>query len=194
MRKLLFLIAFTLLSTSAFANGSILVTEPGDDGLTIKTSVFNNSSYDIIKLNFDFTSTRTTDGSYIVIDDTPYEMTGPFGGTAVFSGSGSIFDFTFTSFNTSDSFNFEWDPDSAIDGVYGATGLDFVGAKVIAETTGGIYFGTFLQAGNTLAVTATLSPVPEPSRVALFVCGLILLLFPKLSLSKGVRTYGSQRD
>lgn len=169
------LLAAGLLATGAAqAAGAIFVTEPGADGFNINTGIFNGSSFDITKLTFDFTNSHTTDGSHIVIDGAPFSISAPAGGTATFFGSGAVFGFNLTSFNSFDVASFTWDPDSAINGSYGATGLDFIGATVTAVTTGGTYVGTFARVGNTLDVTASLAPaVPEPASYALVLGGLL---------------------
>lgn len=163
------------LGAQASALASIIVTEPGVDVFNIETLAFNGSSYDITKLTFDFSGTTTTDGSYVVIDGSPMSITAPAGGTATFFGSGAVFGFNFTSFNTFDTFQFHWDPDSAINGSYGATGLDFIGATVTAVTTGGIFKGTFAKVGFTPDVAAVLSPVPEGESLALALAGLAVV-------------------
>ena len=164
-----------LAGAQAMAFGLIMVTEPGADGFNIETMAFNGSSYDITQLTFDFTGTTTTDASNIVIDGLPMSITAPAGGTATFFGSGAVFGFNFTSFNTFDTFKFKWDPDSAISGSYGATGLDFIGATVTAVTTNGTYSGKFAKVGNTLDVSAVLSPVPEAESFALALAGLAVV-------------------
>lgn len=170
------LAAALALGTLASANASIIITEPGVDGFNIETLAFNGSSYDITKLTFDFTGTTTGDASHIVIDGSPLSITAPAGGTATFFGSGAVFGFDFTSFNSFDTFKFKWDPDSAISGAYGATGLDFIGATITAVTTGGVFKGTFAKVGNTPDVAAMLSPVtpavPEAESLALALAGL----------------------
>ncbi len=154
--------------------GSIFVTEPGADGFSINTLVFNGSSYDISKLTFDFTTSNTTDGSFIIMGGSPASTTPPAGGTATYFGSGAVFGFDFTSFNTFDTFKFGWDPDSNISGAYGATGLDFIGAKVTAVTSAGTYVGVFERVGLGPDVSAALAPaVPEPETYALAVAGLV---------------------
>jgi hypothetical protein len=167
------LILSAALTAASVANAAILVTEPGADGFNIETLILNGSSYDITKITFDFSDT-VADGSYIVIDGSPSSITAPAGGTATFFGSGAVFGFTFTSFNSFDGFKFKWDPDTADDGGFGAVALDFIGAKITAETTNGIYSGVFAQVGSTPDVAALLvpSPVPEPSTYALVVAGL----------------------
>jgi len=170
----LMLAAGLLASGAAQAAGAIFVTEPGADGFSINTGIFNGSSFDITKLTFDFSTTTTGDSSNIVIDGAPFTTVAPTGGTATFFGSGAVFGFNFTGFNTFETASFSWDPDSAISGSYGATGLDFIGATVTAVTTGGTYVGTFARVGNTLDVTASLAPaVPEPATYALVLGGLL---------------------
>lgn len=164
-----------LAGAQAMAFGPIMVTEPGADGFNIETMAFNGSSYDITQLTFDFTGTTTTDASNIVIDGLPMSITAPAGGTATFFGSGAVFGFNFTSFNTFDTFKFKWDPDSAINGSYGATGLDFIGATVTAVTTNGTYSGKFVKVGATPDVSAVLSPVPEAESFALALAGLAVV-------------------
>ena len=153
--------------------GAIFVTEPGaGDQFDIVTLGFNGSSYDVLKLTFDFSTTATTDGGRLVIDGSPLSITAPAGGTATFFGSGSVFGFDFTSFNTFETFSFKWDPDSTLSGAYGATSLDFIGGTVTALTTNGVYSGVFTRVGNTLDVSAALAPVPEPATYALALAGL----------------------
>lgn len=178
LRHLVFALGLTFSSTQAFAFGSILVSEPGGDGSIINTLAFNGSSYEVTKLTFDFSSTTTTDGSYIVIDGSPLNVVPPSGGSATFFGSGAIFGFTFTGFTTFQTFSFRWDPDSAINSAYGASGLDFIGGKVSAETANGLlYLGTFTKVGFTPDVTAVLVPVPEPSSYAMLALGIGMLGF-----------------
>lgn len=171
------IVSAAIVTGSAHAAGSIFVSEPGADGFNINTKVFNGSSYAITKLTFDFTSSLTKDGSHIVIDGSPFDITAPVGGSASFFGSGAVFGFDFTEFNTFEKFSFAWDPDSAISGAYGATGLDFIGAKITAVTTGGTYSGMFERVGSTLDVTASLmpSPIPEPESYGLALAGVALL-------------------
>lgn len=161
--------------SQAFAAASIFVTEPGGDGFNIETGGFNGSSYEITKIVFDFSSTITADGSSLIIDGTPTSVTNPSGGTATFFGSGSVFGFDFTSFNTFETFSFKWDPDSALNGSYGATGVDFIGGIVTAYTTNGLYSGSFQLVGGGPDVAAALTPVPEPVSSASFLAGLGLL-------------------
>lgn len=169
------LAAALAIGAQASALASIIITEPGVDGFNIETLAFNGSSYDITQLTFDFTGTTTGDSSHIVIDGSPLSITAPAGGTAAFFGSGAVFGFNFTSFNTFDTFKFKWDPDSAVSGSYGATGLDFIGATITAVTTGGTYKGTFARVGNTPDVSAVLSPVPEAESFALTLAGLAVV-------------------
>jgi len=164
-----------LAGAQAMASGSIFVTEPGADGFNIETLVFNGSSFDITKLTFDFSGTHTGDNSHIVIDGSPLSLVAPTGGTATFFGSGAVFGFNFTSFNSFDTFKFKWDPDSAVSGAYGATGLDFLGAVVTAVTSNGIYQGTFTKVLGSPDVSAILAPVPEAESVALAVAGLAVV-------------------
>lgn len=172
IRKAALAATLALTGAQAMAFGSILVTEPGADDFSIETMAFNGSSYGISQLTFDFSTTTTTDASNIVIDGSPFSITAPAGGTATFFGSGAVFGFNFTSFDTFDTFKFSWDPDSALSGSYGATGLDFIGAKVTAVTTAGIYSGSFVKVGNGPDVSAVLSPVPEAESFALALAGL----------------------
>ena len=162
------------LATAGMAQASIYVAEPGGDGFNIETLIFNGSSFDITKITFDFSDTVTGDNSYIVIDGSPQSITAPAGGTATFFGSGAVFGFNFTSFNTADSFKFKWDPDSFLSGAYGATGLDFIGAKITAVTTNGTYTGVFGKATGSPDVFAVLTPaVPEASTYAMTMAGLL---------------------
>lgn len=161
------------LALASFAQAAILVSEPGADGFNIETGVFNGSSFDITKITFDFSNTVTSDGSSLVIDGTPLSITAPAGGTATFFGSGAVFGFTFTSFNSFDSFKFKWDPDSLVSGSYGGTALDFIGATVKAETANGLYGGVFSKVAGSPDVFAVLTPVPEASSYALTLAGLL---------------------
>lgn len=173
--KLAVAVALAVGTTQALAAGSIIVSEPGGDGFNIQTGGFNGSSFDITQIVFDFSGTTTADGSYLVIDGSPTSINAPAGGSATFFGSGAVFGFNFTSFSTFETFSFSWDPDSAIDGSYGASGLDFIGGVVTAYTSGGQYAGTFQLVGSGPDVTALLSPVPEPLTSASLLAGLGVL-------------------
>lgn len=164
-----------LSSAHAMAFGSIFVTEPGADVFNIETLAFNGSSYPITKLTFDFSGTTTTDNSFLIIDGSPLSVVAPAGGTATFFGSGAVFGFDFTSFDSFDSFKFKWDPDSAVSGSYGATAADFVGGVVTAVTDNGIYQGTFTKVLGSPDVAAILSPVPEAESFALALAGLAVV-------------------
>lgn len=159
-------------TAGAHAAGSILVSEPGGDGFNIETGILNGSSYDILSVTFDFTGILGTDGSQLVIDGSPLTVSTPSGTTASFFGSGPVFGFNFTGFSTFKGVTFKWDPDTLLNGSYGATGLDFINATVTAVTTGGTFSGAFAKVGSTPDVVASLSPVPEPGTWALFACGL----------------------
>ncbi len=162
-----------LSAAAAHSAAAIFVTEPAFDGFNIQTMGFNGSSFEIQSLSFDFTATTTTDGGSLVIDGSPSSISAPAGGTATFFGGGGVFGFNFTSFGTFEIFSFGWDPDSTLDGSYGATGLDLIGGVVTAQTTGGVYQGTFQRVGTTMDVTAALAPVPETSTYALLMAGLL---------------------
>jgi hypothetical protein len=180
LSKLAVAVALAVGTTQALAAspGSIFVTEPGNDGFYTATAGFNGSSYEITRIVFDFSNTLTTDGSFLIIDGSPSSITAPALGTATFFGSGAVFGFDFTSFDSFKSFSFVWDPDSAIDGAYGAIALDFIGATVTAYTTNGLYKGSFEQVGSTSDVSASLAPfvpVPEPLTSASLLAGLGVL-------------------
>ena len=166
---------------AGWASGPILVSEPGSDGFNIETMVFNGSSFDLMRLSFDFTHTLTSDGGHLVIDGSPLSLTSPSGGSATFFGGGSVFGFDFTGFNTFDTFKFKWDPDSSLSGAYGATGIDFVGARVTADTSAGVYAGNFGRVGDTADVSAVLSPVPEPAAYLLALAGVLMLVAQRRS-------------
>ncbi len=168
-------VALAFGTTQAFAAGSIIVTEPGDDGVNIETNAFNGSSFDITRIVFDFSGTLTADGSNLVIDGSPTSITAPAGGSATFFGSGAVFGFDFTSFNSLETFSFSWDPDSATDADYGALGFDFIGGIVTAYTTAGEYSATFDLVGSGPDVSAVISPVPEPMTSASLLAGLGVL-------------------
>lgn len=164
------------LALTSLAQAQIFISEPGSNGFNVETSIFNGTSFDITKITFDFTNTLTLDDSHVVIDGAgPQSFTTPAGGTATYFGSGAVFGFNFTSFNTADLFKFRWDPDSAIDDEYGATGLDFIGAKITAVTSNGTYSGVFGRSGNSLDVFAVLTPVPEASTYAMTLAGLLAM-------------------
>ena len=111
----------------------------------------------------------------LVIDGSPLSVTPPGGGSATFFGSGAVFGFDFTSFNTFDTFKFKWDPDSTLSSAYGASGFDFVGARVTAVTSAGVYAGQFGRVGDTADVSAVLSPVPEPAAYLMALAGVLAL-------------------
>lgn len=170
--KTLLVAAALAASTGAYAAGSILVSEPGSSPFNIETGIFNGSSYDIQSLTFDFTGIQGVDGGNIVIDGSPLSVSAPAGTTATFFGSGAVFGFNFTGFDTFKAVTFKWDPDTTFNAEYGATGLDFLNATVTAVTSGGTFSGKFALVAGTPDVVASLSPVPEPSTLALFACGL----------------------
>ncbi|HIV71915.1 MAG TPA: PEP-CTERM sorting domain-containing protein [Candidatus Aquabacterium excrementipullorum] len=155
------------------ATGSILVSEPGEDGFNIQTGILNGSSYSILSITFDFSSNLAEDGGTLIIDGSPLSVSTPAGTTASFFGAGtSVFGFNFSGFDSFKTVTFKWDPDSTFSTSYGATGLDFINATVTAVTTGGTFSGKFEQVLGTPDVVASLSPVPEPSTWAMFACGL----------------------
>lgn len=162
----------TLVLTATANAGGITVSNPAS-GFAISTSVFNDYGL-VSSMTFDFSNTHTTDGSYTVIDGTP-SFSAAFGSATFIPTSPAIFGFNFTGFGAGNTFSFTWDPDSANDGSYGATGNpDFVGAVVTAVTDSGVLKGTIAYDGRDL-VFANLAPVPEPETYAMLLAGLGIL-------------------
>lgn len=160
-------------TAGAHAAGSILVSEPATDNeFNIETGILNGSSFSIQSLSFDFTGILGADGANLIIDGSPLSVVTPAGTTATFFGGGAVFGFNFTGFDTFKVVTFKWDPDTTLNTNYGATGLDFINAKVTAVTSGGTFTGKFEQVLGTQDVVASLSPVPEPSTWAMFACGI----------------------
>lgn len=159
---------------TATANAGVITVSNSASDFSILTSVENNYGL-VSSMTFDFSNTHTSDGSYTVIDGSPFSVSAPFG-TAVFvPTSPSLFGFNFTGFGAGNTFSFGWDPDSAINGSYGATGNpDFVGAVVTAVTDSGVLKGTIAYNGRDL-VFANLAPVPEPETYAMLLAGLGIL-------------------
>jgi hypothetical protein len=163
----------TLVLTATANAGDITVSNSASSS-AISTSVLNNYGL-VSSMTFDFSNTHTSDGSYTVIDGSPFSVNAPFGSASFFTSQPYLFGFNFTGFNAGNAFSFSWDPDSAINGSYGATGNpDFVGAVVTAVTGSGVLKGTIAYDGRDLVV-ATLAPVPEPETYAMLLAGLGIL-------------------
>ncbi len=172
MNKIAALISTLALTATAYA-GDITVSNPAS-GYSILTSVENNYGL-VSSMTFDFSNTHTSDGSYTVIDGSPSSMFAAFGSATFIPSSATTFGFSFTGFTAGNTFSFSWDPDSAINGAYGATGNpDFVGAVVTAVTDSGVLKGTIAYDGSAL-VFANLAPIPEPETYAMLLAGLGIL-------------------
>ena len=134
-----------------------------------------NDSGTISSVTFDLSNTTTSDGSHVVFDSLIAASFAPPAGStyALFGASGSTtFGFNFTSFGAGQAFTFRWDPDSAINGLYGALPKDLVGTKVSAVVEGGPNLGGVMALDNAGNVGITLTPVPEPETYALMLAGL----------------------
>ncbi|MCK6406590.1 MAG: PEPxxWA-CTERM sorting domain-containing protein [Rhodocyclaceae bacterium] len=170
LRKLIALVASTLAASGAFAG--TLTASNNATGFSINT-VVNNSFGALSSITFDLRNTHTSDGSHLVIDGLPSSMSGP---AATFSANASndVFSFSFVSYS-SGPFSFTWDPDSAINGSYGAVANpDLVGTIVTAVSNGQTLQGTMAYDGRSLVI-ATLAPVPEPETFAMMIAGIGLL-------------------
>lgn len=146
-----------------------------EDGFSINTLISNaTAGLTVTRVTFDTSATSTTDGSYVVIDS-PRTITMTGAGAGSFFGGGSLFGYTFTGFVGPQDGAFNWDPDSAINGNYGAVAGDLAGMKVTAETSAGLYSGTYgaMTFNNEIGYGAALTPaVPEPSTYLLMALGL----------------------
>lgn len=155
----IFMGAFT--SGGTYTNSIVVLGSTNSEPFTIDTRITNNTGAIISSVQFDFTTTQTSDDSYIVIgSEGPTSVTPPAGGTASYFGSGAIFGFNFTSFDPLDVFTFRWDPDSAANPNYGGLELDFLDGIVTCSTSSGNYSGVFVRIGSTSHVQAILNPVP----------------------------------
>lgn len=167
----------TLLVTLAFGSaanaGPLTVSTPADT-FSIETTITNNYG-PLSSITFDFGSTTTSDGSYIVMDGSPFAINTNQGTASFFSILPQVFGFNLTGFGVGGVLSFTWDPDSAISGAYGAiANPDFIGATVTAISGATTLFGTMQFDGRTLVI-ADLQPVSEPAMLALLAAGLGLV-------------------
>jgi len=177
--------------------GSILVTNIGPlDSFSINTTSFDGSSGVIEEIKFDLSGTVCGGGgcgsiplTFGGIVGTPAFLLdlGAIGSATSFGSVGSsVFGFTFSGFNTFDVFRFGWDPDTAADGLYGATVADLVGTVITAMVS--FPNDTFLSYSGTMGIvgpdvsanlspTTNVTPVPEPEIYAMLAAGLGLMGF-----------------
>lgn len=169
------LILGALALTAASGAQAQLTVFNSDTGFNIVTLISNaTAGLTVTKVTFDTSATSTTDGSHIVIDS-PVGIAMDGAGTGSFFGGGSLFGYTFTGFVGAQNGTFSWDPDSAINASYGAVPGDLTGMTVTAETSAGLYSGTYgaMNFNNGTGYGATLTTaVPEPSTYLLMALGL----------------------
>lgn len=149
------------------------------NGSVIDTTIANDSGT-ISSVMFDFTNTITSDGSHVVFGglvDPPLPFFTPGGGSYSLVGAegDTTFGFNFSGFGSGKSFSFRWDPDSAINGIYGALPKDLVGTKVSAVVAGGPDLRGVMSLDTAGNVGVTLAAVPEPETYALMLAGLGVL-------------------
>ena len=174
--------------TAALSAGTFTVTSPGPlTSTSIGVNIANNDGFDLLKVTFGLAGTTSSAaGSPPLVIGGHFSESGPPAGTFSYfqntaSGGGFLnFGYTFTGFNTGESFSFSWDPDIATDGSYGATVSELDGINVLLETSGGTVNGVMRRdrQGN---VSATIdSPIPEPASLMMMGGGLLGLLGRRL--------------
>ena len=174
--------------TAALSAGTFTVTSPGPLTSTgIGVNIANNDGFDLLRVTFGLAGTTSTVGGQSLVIGGHFSESGPPAGTFSYfqntaSGGGFLnFGYTFTGFNTGESFSFAWDPDIATDPSYGAAVSELDGMTVLLETSGGNVNGVMRidqRAGNVSATIA--SPVPEPASLMMMGGGLLGLLGRRL--------------
>jgi len=152
---------------------------PGDTG-QFAVTITNNDGFDLTKVTFDLTTANVLSqpGNPALIFDSHISHIDPLGGTATpFGTQGeSTFGFTFTGFNTGESFSFVWDSDLeglATDAVLS----DAIGTVVTLDTPAGSVFGSLTGTAEELGVTiqSPTSAAPEPATLTLLGVGAVVL-------------------
>ena len=151
---------------------------PGDTG-QFAVTITNNDGFDLTKVTFDLTTATMAGhpGETLIFDQLLSQATPP-GGTATFFGAqgDQTFGFTFTGFNTGESFSFVWDSDLeglATDAVLS----DAIGTVVTLDTPAGSVFGSLTGTAEELGVTiqSPTSAAPEPATLTLLGVGAVVL-------------------
>jgi len=171
--------------------GSITVTNGNAAQFSINTSAFDGTSGQIEKLTFDLGGTVCNVASGCIAGESltfgGLNFPGTFsydpllnGTAALFTSSATVFGFDFTGFDPLDIFSFQWDPDVASNGSYGAVAGELAGMEITAlvrfsDNSVLTYAGTMAVVGPD--VSANLVPIPEPEIYAMMAAGLGLMGF-----------------
>lgn len=187
---LLGIAALGVLGVAAPSLGAVIVSMPGPLNSTdILYSISNTGPEDVTSIEFDLTTAALPN---LVIDTAPPEIfneVAPAGGTITYGGNNAaatIFTVNFTSFNGGDSSEFNWDPDTASDPLFGAQVGDLAGVTVTINLSGGgKIVGTMVEDANgNLVLRPGVNAVPEPATLAIFGLGSVLLAGHRLRRRK----------
>lgn len=177
-------VAALLAFAGSASAASITLINPGaPDSVTFTATVSNNAGSAISRLTVDLSSTSAAGpgGTGPLILGGLGGQTVPLGmSTAFFGFNATVFGFNYLNFSDGLAHTFNWDPDTADNGSYGARLDEFIGAVVTATVGGVDWSGTVIyDDGNQWAI-ATLTEggtavIPVPGALVLMLSGVAAL-------------------